>query len=492
HTTEQVQEKQSDAIKRYQTLKKKPVTVAQARKNMMIYLKNMAGYKMNSFKGMSYEEIKPIFKEEYWKVQTLFKKDTDVEITKTKRVTEETLLQKRFKKLGIAKASSSEPTQEQPTKELKELSKKELKQMLMIVLVEEAKAEALQVKYPIIDWEVHTEGSQIYWKIIRVRDITKAYQSFKDILKGFDREDLVALWSLVKERFRSAEPTEDMEKALWVDMKRLFEQDKDDVLWKLQSYMHDPLTWRLYGLCGVHHVSSTRGHDIYMLTKKEYLLSTAVIGLMLGRRLQVEEDSEVARDLFYELLSDFDTKRKTEASLDSMAGQVLCGTCMCVGNKSSQDSTASPREKINTAEDIRFPKEGLGSTSGIRAFALRNFNLEVTEFETAQSNTTAKLPILKHENGTSVTKMSVPVTAEEKTNKKNDVKARSLLLMALPNEYQLTFSQYSDAKTMFAAIETRFGGNEATKKTQKTLLKQQYDNFNASSTKSLDFIFNRL
>ncbi|GJV07044.1 hypothetical protein Tco_1344700 [Tanacetum coccineum] len=37
--------------------------------------------------------------------------------------------------------------------------------------------------------------------------------------------------------------------------------------------------------------------------------------------------------------------------------------------------------------------------------------------------------------------MSVPVTAEEKTNKKNDVKARSLLLMALPNEHQLTFSQ---------------------------------------------------
>ncbi|GJS21151.1 retrovirus-related pol polyprotein from transposon TNT 1-94 [Tanacetum coccineum] len=70
------------------------------------------------------------------------------------------------------------------------------------------------------------------------------------------------------------------------------------------------------------------------------------------------------------------------------------------------------------------------------------------------SNTTAKLPILKlaQENGTSVTKMSVPVTAEEKTNKKNDVKARSLLLMALPNEHQLTFSQYSDAKTMLAIL----------------------------------------
>ncbi|GJX83350.1 hypothetical protein Tco_0332831 [Tanacetum coccineum] len=88
--------------------------------------------------------------------------------------------------------------------------------------------------------------------------------------------------------------------------------------------------------------------------------------------------------------------------------------------------------------------------------------------------------------------MFIPVTAKEKTNKKNDVKARSLLLMALPNEHQLTFSQYPDAKSMFAAIKTRFGGNASTKKTQKTLLKQQYKNFSASSAESLDSIFNRL
>ncbi|GKA69342.1 retrovirus-related pol polyprotein from transposon TNT 1-94 [Tanacetum coccineum] len=50
------------------------------------------------------------------------------------------------------------------------------------------------------------------------------------------------------------------------------------------------------------------------------------------------------------------------------------------------------------------------------------------------------------ESGTLVTKMSVPVTAEEKANEKNDVKARSLLLMTLPNEHQLTFSQYPDGK----------------------------------------------
>ncbi|GKB33456.1 hypothetical protein Tco_0872857 [Tanacetum coccineum] len=86
------------------------------------------------------------------------------------------------------------------------------------------------------------------------------------------------------------------------------------------------------------------------------------------------------------------------------------------------------------------------------------------------SDSWVSVPHTSQENGITVTKMSTPATAEEKTNKKNDVKARGLLLMALSNEHQLTFSQYPDTKSMFAAIETRFGGNAATKKTQKTIV----------------------
>ncbi|GJT12081.1 hypothetical protein Tco_0859123 [Tanacetum coccineum] len=96
-------------------------------------------------------------------------------------------------------------------------------------------------------------------------------------------------------------------------------------------------------------------------------------------------------------------------------------------------------------------------------------------------------PLLKLENGNSFTpvvrtivnsdgsstsKILGPITTKEKAKKKNDVKPRSILLMALPNEHLLTFNQYKDAKTLFEAIQTRFGGNDATKKTQKTLLKQ--------------------
>ncbi|GJY64232.1 hypothetical protein Tco_0465692 [Tanacetum coccineum] len=94
-------------------------------------------------------------------------------------------------------------------------------------------------------------------------------------------------------------------------------------------------------------------------------------------------------------------------------------------------------------------------------------------------------------DGTSTSTIPGPVTIEEKTQKKNDVKARSMLLMALPNEHLLTFSQYKDAKTLFEAIQARFGSNDAIRKTQKTLLKQMYENFNASSIESLDSIFNR-
>ncbi|GKA07048.1 ribonuclease H-like domain-containing protein [Tanacetum coccineum] len=65
-----------------------------------------------------------------------------------------------------------------------------------------------------------------------------------------------------------------------------------------------------------------------------------------------------------------------------------------------------------------------------------------------------------------------PTTAEEKLARKNELKARGTLLMALPNEHQLKFNTYKCAKTLMEAIEKRFGGNKESKKTQKTLLKQ--------------------
>nr|GEU50075.1 retrovirus-related Pol polyprotein from transposon TNT 1-94 [Tanacetum cinerariifolium] len=60
--------------------------------------------------------------------------------------------------------------------------------------------QAQWTKYPIIDWEIYIEGTRQYWKIIRVGNITEVHQFFDDMIKAFNREDLVKLWSLVKER----------------------------------------------------------------------------------------------------------------------------------------------------------------------------------------------------------------------------------------------------------------------------------------------------
>ncbi|GJS45784.1 hypothetical protein Tco_0595905, partial [Tanacetum coccineum] len=89
---------------------------------------------------------------------------------------------------------ASGSVQEQPDEEEKELSQEDLQQMMMVVPVEEVYVEALQ-----------------------------------DMLKIFDRDDLVMLWNLVKERFSSTEPTDDKERTLWVELKRLLVEQHSEM-----------------------------------------------------------------------------------------------------------------------------------------------------------------------------------------------------------------------------------------------------------------------
>nr|GEU50658.1 hypothetical protein [Tanacetum cinerariifolium] len=102
----------------------------------------------------------------------------------------------------------------------------------------------------------------------------------------------------------------------------------------------------------------------------------------------------------------------------------------------------------------------------------------------------ATLPITKVVEGV-ITEMPI-TTAKEKAQRRLEVKARSTLMMGIPNEHQLKFNSIKDAKKLLKAVEKRFGGNAATKKTQRNLLKQQYENFTAPSSKILDQTFNRL
>ncbi|GJW96394.1 hypothetical protein Tco_0178202, partial [Tanacetum coccineum] len=185
---------------------------------MTNYIKHIGSHTLQQLRGYSFDEIKELFETTMKRVNTFVPMETRVrgryelaarssqatitdfaEVGSSKRAAEAELNHEGSKRQKSNEASGS--VLEQPDEEEKELSQEDLQQMMMI---------------------------------IRVGNHTVAYQFFDDMLKVFDRDDLVMLWSLVKERFSSIEPTDDKERTLWVELKRLFEHDTDDTLWKLQ------------------------------------------------------------------------------------------------------------------------------------------------------------------------------------------------------------------------------------------------------------------
>ncbi|GJY06651.1 ribonuclease H-like domain-containing protein, partial [Tanacetum coccineum] len=91
---------------------------------------------------------------------------------------------------------------------------------------------------------------------------------------------------------------------------------------------------------------------------------------------------------------------------------------------------------------------------------------------------TIKLPILKKW-------VLPPKTAEEILARERERKARTTLLMALPEDHLAKFHKMTDAKEMWDAIKSRFGGNDESKKMQKYILKQQFEGFSVSNSEGL-------
>nr|GEU80961.1 hypothetical protein [Tanacetum cinerariifolium] len=140
----------------------KPLSKKEQREFYMSVLKSHAGWKIKPFRGMTLEQIKEKFIP-VWK---------------------------QFEDFVPMSSKEEKPSQEQEFKGSKGVSKEELKGMMQLVPLEEVYIEALQVKHPIIDWEIHSEGKREYCKIIRLGGHTGTYQFFVDMLKQFNREDL--------------------------------------------------------------------------------------------------------------------------------------------------------------------------------------------------------------------------------------------------------------------------------------------------------------
>nr|GEV47677.1 zinc finger, CCHC-type [Tanacetum cinerariifolium] len=180
---EQVQSRQSDDVRKYQALKRKHVSVAQARKNMMIYLKKIAGYKMDYFKGMSYEQIRPIFEMEY----------------------------------------------------NKDNAKKQK-------LEEQEEAEELKKNLEIVPNDEDDEGKKEHFKIFKANDNHQMYLTFSTMLKNIDREDLEVLRKIVKDMFKKSQPKEVLDVFLWHTLKIMFEHNVEDNMEKedaLLAFQHE-------------------------------------------------------------------------------------------------------------------------------------------------------------------------------------------------------------------------------------------------------------
>nr|GEV80832.1 uncharacterized mitochondrial protein AtMg00810-like [Tanacetum cinerariifolium] len=157
--------KKDNDVKRYQAIKRKPQTKTQARKNMMIYLKNVNGFKMDYFKEMSYDDIRPVF-EKYFDLNIVPNDEDDVH----------------------------------------------------------AEAIPLVLKVPIVDYEIYNQNNKPYYKTKRADGSHQLYLSFLSLLRNFDKEDLEALWRLVKERFATIKPKNFFDDFLLITLRAMFEK----------------------------------------------------------------------------------------------------------------------------------------------------------------------------------------------------------------------------------------------------------------------------
>nr|GEW63466.1 hypothetical protein [Tanacetum cinerariifolium] len=181
-------------IKQYQVMKKRPHTESEARKNMMVYLKNTAGYKLDFFKGTSYDEIRPIFQARFdANMRFLLKsreemEEEDREVLKS---INETLTQKATKRRKL----------NEEAQEVEDLKK--------------------------------------HFEVVNDEDDDVFIEATPLARKNFDREDLEDLWRIVKERFSTSKPSNFFDKYLLTTLKTMFEKpDGQDAVWKIQRSVH--------------------------------------------------------------------------------------------------------------------------------------------------------------------------------------------------------------------------------------------------------------
>ncbi|GJV68167.1 hypothetical protein Tco_1483676 [Tanacetum coccineum] len=228
------------AAKRAEEIRNKPTTKAEQRKIMCTYLKNMEGYKLKDLKSKGFDSIQKMF-------------------------------DRAFKRVNIFEDFRTE-------------------------LVEgKEKRAGTKLSPSIVDWKIHKEGRKSYYQIIRADGKSQMYMIFSHMLKSFDREDLESLYKLVKAKYESTRPVEDLGLILWNDLKTMFEPHVEDNVWRNQQD-YKVLSWKLYDSGGVHSLRMQHVH-IYMLLEKKYPLTPLTLSMMLEKKLMIDYGSEMGYQL---------------------------------------------------------------------------------------------------------------------------------------------------------------------------------------------------
>nr|GFB83029.1 hypothetical protein [Tanacetum cinerariifolium] len=240
--------KEDPYVQRYQVMKKRPQTEAQARRNIIMYLKNTGGFRLDNFKGMSYDDIRPIFEAKFnFNIQFLLKSKEQVEEEENRAIESinETLAQKAAKRRKL-------------NEEVKDVE--DLKQHLEIVPDKDndvfTDATPLVRKVPVVNYQIIPLDNKPRYKIIRADGTHQ--------LAMFERTD------------------------------------GQGQVWKSQRSVHGQAmvkSWKLLESYGVHIISFTTTKPI-LLVERRYPFSKFTLDQMLNAvRLQVEEQSEMSFEL---------------------------------------------------------------------------------------------------------------------------------------------------------------------------------------------------
>ncbi|GJT65622.1 hypothetical protein Tco_1017102 [Tanacetum coccineum] len=186
-------------VLRYHAFQNRPFSVAEVRKNMCMYLKNQGGYKMSHFKGMRYEQIRPIFEKVWDQIQSFVPMDSEKEKGSEKKTKENSRTAGGKRKKSLARKRAKEILSEESATKQKledDAEKEELQVYLNIIPEEESlDVESLATKYPIVDRETQIlANDKYYYQIKRADGSVKHYKIFSAMLYDFDRQDVLELY----------------------------------------------------------------------------------------------------------------------------------------------------------------------------------------------------------------------------------------------------------------------------------------------------------